>query len=76
MLQNIVKTLPENIGDLKALKFISLPQNAKLVSIPESVNNLPDLTFLNLMNSNPNVIIPNSVRERLDDEGHGFYYLN
>lgn len=76
MLQNIVKTLPENIGDLKALKFISLPQNAKLVAIPESVNNLPDLTFLNLMNSNPNVIIPNSVRERLDDEGNGFYYLN
>ena len=32
--------------------------------------------FLNLMNSNPNVIIPNSVRERLDDEGNGFYYLN
>ena len=42
----------------------------------DNFNNLPELTFLNLMNSNPNVIIPNSVRERLDDEGNGYYYLN
>lgn len=75
LLQNIVKSLPESVGSIKNLNFISLPDNKNLKSIPESISNLPNLAFLNLKGS-PNAKIPESLKERLTDEGSGFYYVN
>ena len=75
LLQNIVKTLPESVGSIKNLNFISLPDNKNLKSIPESISNLPNLAFLNLKGS-PNAKIPESLKERLTDEGSGFYYVH
>jgi Leucine-rich repeat (LRR) protein len=69
----MVKTVPESIGNLPNLAFISLPDNKDLESIPESIKNLKNLTMLNLKNSNPNVKIPESLKDILEDNGAGFY---
>lgn len=74
LFQNIVKTLPENIGELSKLTIISLPENKDLVALPESIVNLEDLSFIQLKGSNPNVKIPEDLLETLDDVGGGFYY--
>ena len=73
MLQNIVRTLPESIGNLKGLNFLALPSNSNLQSLPASIINLDNLAFINLKDSNPNVEIPDVLKEKLSDEGGGFY---
>jgi len=75
MLQNIVRTLPESIGNLKGLNFLALPSNTNLQSLPASIVNLENLAFINLKDSNPNIEIPEVLREKLSDEGGGFYYV-
>jgi Leucine-rich repeat (LRR) protein len=76
LLQNIVRTLPDSIGNLKKLNFVSLNKNVELERLPDSIADLPNLTFINLQNSNPNLEIPERLRERLVDEGNGFWYVN
>ena len=74
LFQNIVKELPENLGDLSKLQIISLPDNKELVSLPESIVNLEDLSFIQLKGSNPSIKIPEKLMENLDAVGDGFYY--
>lgn len=76
LLQNIVKTLPETIGNLKNLNFLALPNNKDLRTLPESIADIPGLAFINLKDSNPNIEIPARLKEKLSDEGGGFYYVN
>jgi Leucine-rich repeat (LRR) protein len=75
LMSNIVRTLPENLGDLKNLKFLNLANNKDLVSLPESIKDIPNLALLNLKKANPNVVIPPALKEVLSDEGEGFFYL-
>jgi len=75
MLVKMVKSIPNEIGNCKSLQFISFPDNPALKSIPETVNNLEGLTFLNLKGSD-NVVIPQKLKDRLIDEGRGFYYVD
>ena len=58
LFQNIIKTLPNSIGELQNLNFLALPSNKELQAIPESVANIPGLAFINLKDSNSNVNIP------------------
>lgn len=86
VLDNMVKTLPGTIADLKNLSFLSLPNNKKLESLPETlvttdkdgepIVSLPELAFINLKDSNPNVIIPETLKELMLDQGNGFYYVS
>lgn len=76
LLQNIAKTLPESIGQLQNLNFLALPSNKSLQSLPESIADIPGLAFINLKDSNPGVKIPERLKEKLSDEGSGFYYVN
>lgn len=76
LFQNIVKKLPDTIGNLQNLNFLALPQNKELESLPESIADIPGLAFINLKDSNPNLKIPERLREKLSDEGNGFYYVN
>ena len=46
-LEGIVSQLPESIGDLKNLMFLSLPNNQKLTDLPESIADLENLQVLN-----------------------------
>lgn len=75
MLQNIAKTLPDEICQLKNLNFLALPNNKDLESLPECIKDLPDLAFINLKDVNPQIKIPQGLRDRLEDEGMGFFYL-
>ena len=75
MLQNIVKTLPDSICQLTNLKFLALPNNSQLQALPECIVNLTDMDFINLKDVNPNIHIPQKLKDRLEDEGMGFYYL-
>lgn len=76
MLQNIAKTLPDTVCQLKKLNFLALPGNKDLQSLPECIKELPELAFINLKEVNPNINIPQGLKDRLEDEGMGFYYLN
>ena len=74
-LDKICKTIPDSVCNLKLLNFLALPNNKELKSLPECLINLTDLAFINLKDSNPNVEIPPKLKERLTDEGMGFYYF-
>ena len=75
MLQNIAKTLPDTVCQLNKLNFLALPGNKDLQSLPECIKELPELAFINLKEVNPNINIPQGLKDRLEDEGMGFYYL-
>jgi hypothetical protein len=74
MLTNIVRSLPDSIGDLKQLEFLSLPNNKGLKEIPASVSSLPNLTFVNVMDCDPNIKIPEGITKNFSDEGGGFWF--
>jgi len=73
LLWNCVTKLPNEIGELKNLQFLSLPNNSNLEHLPESLLNLPSLMFINLKGSNPKV--PKGFSEQFAEEekGSGFY---
>jgi hypothetical protein len=48
LLMNCVKSLPNEIGELKNLSFLALPNNPSLHEIPDSVMRIPNLAFINL----------------------------
>jgi hypothetical protein len=48
-----VKSLPDEIGQLKNLSFFSLPDNPHLKTLPDSNLNLSNLLFVNLKGSKP-----------------------
>ena len=75
VLQNVVKTLPKSVGDLKNLSFISLPDNKNLVSLPDGLADLEFLSFINLKGVNPNIDIPERLKEKMVDQKEGFYYV-
>lgn len=69
LLENCISEIPDEICQLKELKFLALTNNPKLTSIPECLATLPHLYFLNLKGS-PNVKVPKFVQER-GEEMHG-----
>ena len=73
MMQNCVKTLPDNLGDLQNLHFLSLPNNKELRTLPESISKITGLMFVNVMDC-PNVKLPEKLSAVLEDDGNGFYY--
>jgi hypothetical protein len=76
LLQNIVRSLPESIGNLKKIKFLSLNNNKNLEGLPESIADLPNLAFVNLAGTNPNVNIPDRLREKMTEESNGFWHVD
>lgn len=76
MFQNCVKSLPDSIGQLQSLEFLSLPNNPELKVIPDSVANIPNLNFINLAGS-PNAQLGPRLSERFnDDDQPRFYQVN
>jgi hypothetical protein len=62
-LEGILNKLPKEIGELKDLVFLSLPNNPNLTSLPEEVSKLNNLQVINLKNS-PNVKIPDEIENK------------
>lgn len=73
MLQNIVRSLPNNLGELSDLQYLSLPDNKNIQELPESLINCDDLLFVSLKGSNPDIEIPEKLSEMLEKEENGFY---
>jgi hypothetical protein len=76
VLENCVKTLPEELGELENLMFLTLQKNKKLVSLPESLADLELLELVALTESNPNIIIPERLKAIMVQEGDGFYHID
>ena len=72
LLMKCVKSIPEEIGELKNLSFLALPDNPSLVEIPNSILTLPNLMFVNLKGSE-NVNTTEEFKQRFNNEGSGFY---
>jgi Leucine-rich repeat (LRR) protein len=62
-LDGVVSELPEEIGKLDNLKFLSVPNNKNLKSIPSSVAQIPNLMVINITGS-PNVKIPEEIQNK------------
>lgn len=75
MLVKLVKTLPDSIGDMKNLQFLTLSDNKGLKELPESLADLPNLSFVTIRNV-PNLVIPPRLAEKMVEEGQGFYYVS
>ena len=77
MLDNCVKTIPDNVCSLTNLEFLGLPRNPKLVGLPACIADMADesLTFINIEGSNPNMVIPEVLESKMDEDEPGFYFL-
>lgn len=53
MLTNCLRELPEEIGSLQKLTFLSLPNNPSLKSLPQSILGLDNVKFINMQGTNP-----------------------
>ena len=62
-IEGMLSELPDEVGELQKLQFISIPNNPNLVHIPESIANLPNLEVLNVKN-NSKMVIPHKIMEK------------
>jgi Leucine-rich repeat (LRR) protein len=72
-LSNIVKSLPEEVGELSDLQFLMLPNNPDLKTLPSSLGNLENLTFINLEGTNAK--LPESISSRANSDDGKFYWI-
>jgi len=75
LFKNLVKTIPDSICRCTKLNLLSLPDNPSLQSVPECIKDLENLAFINLSGGNSNIHIPEPLRDNLEDQGDGFYYV-
>jgi hypothetical protein len=71
-LDGIVKTLPDEIGNLENLFMLVLSNNSKLKSLPASIGNLRKLVVINLMGSDSDLFstLPREVQDSFESENH------
>lgn len=74
LFNNIVKSLPDEIGNLKSLNFLSLPNNPQLKTLPESLSGCEALTLINLENTPGK--LPESLKPKFGDTEQDFYWGN
>ena len=77
LLDNTVKSLPNEVGDLKNLYMLILTNNKNLNKLPSTIGKMEKLTVLNLMGSGKNLFrtLPSNVQEmfHVDDLLSDFY---
>ena len=59
-IEGMLSELPDDLGQLQNLQFISIPNNPNLVHIPEVIADLPNLEVLNVKN-NSKMVIPHKI---------------
>ena len=59
-IEGMLSELPDDLGQLENLQFISIPNNPNLVHIPEVIADLPNLEVLNVKN-NGKMVIPHKI---------------
>lgn len=73
MLGGMVRSIPDSICNLKSVTLLAFPNNPDLKSLPVCIKDLPMLSFLNLSGSKPE--LPEALKEVLQEEGDGYYYV-
>ena len=66
-IEGLLNEIPESIGNLKNLKFLSLAKNPDLKELPDSLADLENLEVINLKDS-PNVKVGPRLQEKDDNE--------
>ena len=66
-IEGLLNEIPDSIGNLKKLKFLSLAKNPDLKSLPDSLADLEHLEVINLKDS-PNVKIGPKLQAKDDNE--------
>ena len=61
-IEGILQDIPEEIGGLKNLQFLSIPDNPNLKSLPESLANLENLEVINIRNTP--AVLPAALEEK------------
>ena len=61
-IEGILEDIPQEIGQLQNLQFLSIPDNPQLKSLPESLATLPNLEVINVRNTP--VEIPPALEEK------------
>jgi Leucine-rich repeat (LRR) protein len=74
LFSNIVKSIPDEIGNLKNLNFLSLPNNPQLTSLPESLSGCENMTLINLENTPAK--LPESLKPKFGETDQDFYWGN
>jgi hypothetical protein len=74
LLQKLVKSIPDEIGELQDLGYLGFPNNPNLTKLPESIANLNNLVFVNLRNS-PNVKMSPKLLEILYEDNDGMWMV-
>ena len=66
-IEGLLNEIPDSIGNLKKLKFLSLAKNPELKSLPDSLADLEHLEVINLKDS-PNVKVGPKLQAKDDNE--------
>ena len=66
-IEGLLNEIPDSIGNLKKLKFLSLAKNPELKSLPDSLADLEQLEVINLKDS-PNVKVGPKLQAKDDNE--------
>lgn len=61
-IEGILQDIPEEIGGLNNLQFLSIPDNPNLKSLPESLANLENLEVINIRNTP--AVLPAALEEK------------
>ena len=69
-----VSKIPESVGNLNDLKFLSLPDNNDLELLPECLASLPNLCIINIKNSNVKNVVPDKLRQRAAKDKEFFIF--
>jgi len=78
-LDGVVKTLPDEIGNLTMLFMLVLSNNPKLKSLPSSISKLKNIVVMNLMGCDSNLFktLPKEFQDEFDSEVHAEqFYVN
>jgi len=79
-LDGVVKTLPDEIGELTNLFMLVLSNNPQLKSLPPSIGKLNSIVVMNLMGCDSNLFktLPEEVQKQFGTESHAeqFYVHN
>jgi hypothetical protein len=74
-LTNLVKSIPDSIGQLNNLQFLTLSDNPYLKKIPDSVADLPELLVVSLDGGTPaRNNLSTKFLEKFKDDGSGFFF--
>lgn len=74
LMRNVLKSLPKEMGELKALRFLSIADNPKLKSIPKELADLPKLEFITVRGTDI-VKVPKEISDKFSNKEAGMWIL-